>query len=232
MVLPPRCPLCRVRIMEHGHLCGDCWSSLDLIAEPMCSRCGLPFIHEEDGLECGACLQSPPLYDKAFAPVLYGGKGRALVLALKHGRMFAAAPAMARLMVARISAIASADADGIIVPVPLHPSRYRARRFNQSQLLAQALSRETGLLLESRTLKRVRPTPSQGGLKRSGRFKNMRGAFQASGKQQLQGKTVYLIDDVLTTGATASACAAALKAGGAKTVYVVAFARVGEPIAG
>lgn len=198
----------------------------------MCSRCGLPFIHEEDELECGACLQSPPLYDKAFAPVLYGGKGRALVLALKHGRLFAAAPAMARLMVTRISTIASTDAGGLIVPVPLHPSRYRARRFNQSQLLAQALSRETGLPMDARALKRVRPTPSQGGLKRASRFKNVNGAFEVAGKQTLEGRVVYLVDDVLTTGATASACSAALKDAGACAVYIVAFARVGEPVAG
>ena len=163
MVLPPRCPLCRVRILEHGHLCGNCWSSLDLITDPMCSRCGVPFVHDADDMECGACLQSPPMFEKAFAPVLYGGNGRALVLALKHGRLFAAAPAMARVMATKMKAQCAANEDAVLVPVPLHPSRYRARRFNQSQLLAGALSSETGLPMNVTALKRVRSTPPQSG---------------------------------------------------------------------
>ncbi len=232
MVLPPRCPLCRSRIIEHGHLCAACWTELDLVADPKCERCGLPFAHASDGLQCGACLAHPPAFDGAVAPALYKDKGRDLVLALKYGRLFAAAPAMARLMAP--SVMNKLDGPAVLVPVPLHRWRLLGRRFNQSQLLAQSLASRTGMPLLATALERIKPTPTQGGLNRSGRFRNVRAAFAVKTKKikEVEGKTVVLVDDVLTTGATAGACAEALKKAGARRVVVAAFARVGEPIPG
>lgn len=233
MLLPPRCPLCRQRIELHGHVCADCWPDIDFVAEPMCSRCALPFAFESEGLECGACLQRPPAFDAAIAATLYAGKGRDLVLALKHGRLFAAAPAMARMMLPRLQTI-DIDEETVMVPVPLHRWRLLKRRFNQSQILAAALARETNIPLECAALRRIKSTPSQGRLGREGRFKNVREAFEVDPHrfQAIESKNVLLVDDVLTTGATVSACAKALKAAGARTVTVVAFARVGEPVQG
>lgn len=232
MLLPPRCPLCRSRIIEHGHLCAGCWTELDLVADPKCERCGLPFAHESDGLQCGACLAHPPAFDGAVAPALYKDKGRDLVLALKYGRLFAAAPAMARLMAPVVSA--KVDGPAVLVPVPLHRWRLLGRRFNQSQLLAQALVRQTGIPLLATGLERIKSTPTQGGLNRSGRFRNVHAAFSVKNNKinEIEGKTIVLVDDVLTTGATAGACAEALKKAGARRVVVAAFARVGEPIPG
>lgn len=234
MLLPPRCPSCRVRIEEHGHICASCWASLSVIADPKCNACGIPFAHEQDGLTCGACLASPPAYDKAIAPVLYEDKGRDLVLGLKHGRLFSAAPAMARLMAGHLTRTIEAEKDYLFVPVPLHPTRLMARRFNQSQILAEALSEQTDIPMDAVALTRTRRTTSQGGLKKSGRLKNVKGAFAVADKHKatIVGKTILLVDDVLTTGATAGACAHALKNAGASAVIVVAFARVGEPLSG
>lgn len=232
MLLPPRCPLCRSRIIEHGHLCAGCWTELDLVADPKCERCGLPFAHASDGLQCGACLAHPPAFDGAVAPALYKDKGRDLVLALKYGRLFAAAPAMARLMAPVVRA--KVDGPAVLVPVPLHRWRLLGRRFNQSQLLAQALVRQTGIPLLATGLERIKSTPTQGGLNRSGRFRNVHAAFSVKNNKikEVEGKTIVLVDDVLTTGATAGACAEALKKAGARRVVVAAFARVGEPIPG
>lgn len=234
MLLPPRCPSCRVRIEQNGHICASCWASLALIADPKCNICGIPFAHAQDDLTCGACLASPPGYDKAVAPVLYEDKGRDLVLALKHGRLFSAAPAMARLMAGHLGRIVAEEKNCLLVPVPLHPTRLMARRFNQSQLIAQALSDQMAIPVNALALRRTRATPSQGGLKKSGRLKNVKGAFDVADRHRrtIEGKTILLVDDVLTTGATASASAAALKKMGAEHVIVAAFARVGEPVSG
>ncbi len=231
-VLPPRCPLCRARILEHGHLCGACWLAVDMVSDPRCSRCGLPFAHESDGLQCGACLANPPAFDGAVAPALYAGKGRDLVLALKYGRLFAAAPAMARMMVPGLLKII--EPDSVLVPVPLHRFRLLKRRFNQSQLLTAELAKHFEVDHMPGALIRARSTPSQGGLNRKGRFQNVRAAFaiNSSNINALEGRPVVLVDDVLTTGATADACSAVLKKAGVQQVTVAAFARVGEPVAG
>jgi len=232
-LLPPRCPVCRARIVEHGHLCGGCWSALEPIADPKCTRCSLPFAHESDGLVCGACHATPPDFDHAFTPVLYADKGRSLVLALKYGGLFAAAPAMARMMAGPVRA---ADRGGydMLVPVPLHRFRLLSRRFNQSQLLAASLGRELGIPNQNFGLIRSKSTPSQGTLNRNKRIKNVRSAFSVSNSDAVlfQGKNILLVDDVLTTGATASACAKTLKKAGATSVDVAAFARVGQPVSG
>lgn len=234
MLLPPRCPSCRVRIEENGHICAECWATLSLIADPKCKVCGLPFTHEQEDLTCGACLAAPPSYDRAIAPVLYEDKGRDLVLGLKHGRLFSAAPAMARLMAGHLNRSLSEEKNCLLVPVPLHPTRLMARRFNQSQLVAEALSDQMNLPMNALALRRKRATPSQGGFKKAGRLKNVSGAFEVAEQHQpaIEDKTILLVDDVLTTGATASACAVALKKAGAGKIIVAAFARVGEPLSG
>lgn len=232
-LLPPRCPLCKAMLVSHGHLCADCWSALVPISDPKCERCALPFAHESDGLLCGACLASPPEFDRSFAPVLYDGKGRDLVLALKHGGMLACAPVMARMMATTLLASGEPLPD-LLIPVPLHRRRLLSRRFNQSQLLAAAMARELAVPVDALSLARTVATPSQGEFDRKGRFKNVRSAFSIATKltHAINGKNILIVDDVLTTGATAGSCASALKNAGAAAVNVIAFARVGHPISG
>lgn len=228
LLLPPSCPVCFSRIGEIGHFCGDCWAGLEQITDPRCSTCGLPFVLDGDGPVCASCLAYQPPFRHVFAPVLYDGVGRQAVLALKHGRRFLAVHAMARFMVTSIPGQQHYDA---IVPVPLHWRRRLARRFNQSQLLADAVSKRLERPLMTDLIIRKRATPSQGSLGRKARFKNVRAAFGPKPGLNLNGRTVLLVDDVLTTGATASACTDVLLKAGAKAVDVVVFARVGETTA-
>lgn len=234
-LLPPRCTMCRSRISEHGHLCPACWSSLTPIADPKCCRCAIPFAFSADEAHtCGACLHAPPVYDSASAPVLYDEKGRELVLALKYGGMLSAVPVMARMMTRELDVAGGATLDfDLIMPVPLHWSRLLKRRFNQSQVLARDIGSIIECPVDAYTLKRSKATPSQGEFGRQKRFENVSNAFMIPEHKQgfLQDKSILLVDDVLTTGATVSACAATLKGAGARHVHVVVFARVGEPVA-
>ncbi|WP_262693062.1 ComF family protein [Kordiimonas aquimaris] len=183
-------------------------------------------------------MQTPPVYDSANAPVLYDEKGRELVLALKYGGMLSAVPVMARMMSRELDVVSGSGAEDeigfdVIMPVPLHWSRLLKRRFNQSQVLARDIGRITGRPVDAYTLKRAKATPSQGTLGREKRFANVSNAFMVPENKQshIKGKSILLVDDVLTTGATVSACAATLKDAGAQYVHVVVFARVGEPVA-
>jgi len=231
-ILPPRCAACGVRILDHGHLCGDCWRTLSPIAPPVCEGCGIPFDTPiDDGALCGGCLKDRPAFDWARAAVTYEGLGRELVLKLKHGAAGAVVPVMAAMMAAAVGPDRQVD---MIIPVPLHRWRLLARRFNQSQLLASGLEARLGVPCRPLVLRRVRATASQGGKTKKGRIRNVSGAFAVSptDRDSLAGKSILLVDDVHTTGATASACAATLKAAGAADVGVVAFARVGGPVSG
>ncbi len=231
-LLPPRCPACGDRILSHGHLCASCWQELAPISPPWCASCGLPFEVAMDAeAQCGACMKDPPAFDWARAAVSYEALGRDLIIRMKHGGAGASVPAFVTMMARLVPTDKQAD---LIVPVPLHRWRLFKRRFNQSQLLAKGLARKLEIRTDPFLLERVRATPSQGTFDRKGRRKNVRGAFQVPAKRsgELDGKRVLLVDDVLTTGATASECAKALKKAGAAHVGVVAFARVGLPVRG
>jgi len=176
-------------------------------------------------------MKDPPSFDWARAAVSYEALGRELIIRMKHGGAGASIPTFVTMMARLIPAEMQAD---IVVPVPLHRWRLLKRRFNQSQLLAKGLARKLEVRSDPFLLERVRATPSQGTFDRKGRRKNVRGAFRvpAARSGELVGKRVLLVDDVLTTGATASECAKALKEAGATHVAVLAFARVGLPVRG
>jgi ComF family protein len=224
LVLPPRCPGCRTIVDGDGRYCLTCFQELNFITAPHCARCGVPFEHEQGpGAECGTCLAEPPRYDSARAALVYGGPARATLLALKHGD---------RDYLARVMAPHMARAAGpllgpgtLVVPVPLHRWRLWRRGFNQAALLAQALCRSSGAALGVDVLERAKPTPMSSGLGRKARAANVRGAFRVKRRPQVKGARVLLVDDVLTTGATAEACARVLKRAGAKEVHVLTFAR-------
>ena len=152
-----------------------------------------------------------------------------LIVGFKHADRTFAAPAFGAWL-ARAGAELIADA-GVIVPVPLHWRRLAARRYNQSALLAQAVARQCGRACAVDALRRLRPTPSQGGLGRLGRARNVRGAFAVPPARRalVAGRRVLLVDDVLTTGATAEVASRALLAAGARAVDVITLARVVRP---
>lgn len=226
VVLPPRCLSCGTIVTVRGTLCGSCWPGVEFIARPLCTACGTPLsaTAETGDLLCGSCLIRRPSWRNARSVFRYQGVGRALVLAFKHGDRLDAAPTLAHWL-ARAGADLLADAD-VIVPVPLHRRRLFARRYNQSAVLALALGRIAKRPVAVDALIRTRATPTQGGLDRTARRANVRGAIATRGKDQVKGKRVILVDDVLTTGATASACAAMLKRAGAVSVDILTLARV------
>jgi ComF family protein len=225
LVLPPRCPGCAAIVDADGVFCAACWPTLEFITPPFCAACGDPFeLPQADGALCGACLATPPPY-VARAPFAYGGAARAAVLALKHGDRQHLAPMMAGHM---RRAAGEQCTDATLVPVPLHRWRLWSRGYNQAAELARALAQMTGGPLAVDALVRRRATAPSQGMNPTERRDNLRGAFAVppSRRAQVAGRRILLVDDVLTTGATAAACAKALRRAGAASVGVVTFARV------
>jgi ComF family protein len=225
--LPPLCPACRGLVGDGGGLCASCWSRLSFIAPPYCERLGLPFGYDPGpSVLSTEAVANPPAFHRARAAVRYDDIASALVHALKYGDRLDLAPTMGRWM-ARAGRELTDGADAL-VPVPLHWRRLWARRFNQASALAAAISQANGVPVVDDALRRLRATPQQVGLKRSDRATNVQGAFAVPEARQaaVTGKRLILVDDVLTSGATADTCARALLRAGAAQVDVLVFARV------
>jgi len=230
LALPPLCPACREPVAGQG-LCPACWSKLSFIARPYCERLGIPFGYDPGpGILSMEAIADPPAYHRARAAVRFDDISRALVHALKYGDRLDLAPMMGRWIChAGRELLAEADA---LVAVPLHWRRLWARRFNQSAMLAAAISAESGVPVAAAALKRVKPTAQQVGLSRTERANNVQGAFRVpqENKAAVVGRRLILVDDVLTSGATVDACARALLRAGAANVDVLIFARVAEAV--
>lgn len=224
---PPGCAGCGAPLQNGDGLCATCFAGLKPITAPLCPVLGLPFANDPGPQARSVeALADPPPFDRARAAVSYGEVAGRLVSRMKYGDR----PELARFC-ARLMAGAGRefwDKGPLLVPVPLHASRQRARRYNQSLLLAQALARITGLDVDPYLVRRHRRTRQQVGLSGDGRQRNVQGAFSAhpDALVRLKGRPVVLIDDVYTTGATVKAVTRALKRGGAEHVDVLVFARV------
>jgi ComF family protein len=226
IALPALCISCREPVDGDG-VCAECWARLSFIAPPYCPRLGIPFVYDPgpDMLSMEA-IANPPAYVRARAAVRYDDVARTLVHALKYQDRTDLAPAMGRWM-ARAGRELLDDAD-VLIPVPLHWRRAWRRRFNQSGALARVIEQQSGVKLAAEALRRIRPTEQQIGLSRTQRASNVQGAFKVAPDRQalIAGRRVVLIDDVLTSGATADACARALLRAKAASVDVLVFARV------
>lgn len=218
----------RDRPLTRG-LSAAAWTRIDFIEAPVCDGCGIPFPYSfGDGVRCAACMAQPRAFDRARAACLYDEHSRDLILQLKHADRIDLSGLFVRwLSRAADELIEEADC---ITPVPLHPARLFARRYNQSAEIARPLARLRGRTYAPGLLVRRRATGTQGGKSGRGRRLNVQGAFEVppSRRGQIEGRRVLLIDDVLTTGATAEACAKALLAAGATAVDVAVIARVRE----
>lgn len=227
-LLPPQCLACHTIVDSPGNLCAACFSRFTFITPPHCERCGLPL--ETPVIEdvvCGACLKDPPTYAHARAAFVYNADSRRLVLKLKHGDRTDAAAHLARwLHRAGNELIARCD---VIVPVPLHRWRFLMRTYNQASLLANKVGVLADKPVCADALVRIKRTSSQGGLDRVARRRNVAKAFTVNRPAAVTGRRVLLIDDVLTTGATANACATMLLKAGAAAVDVLVLARVPGP---
>lgn len=231
-LLPPLCLSCRSPIHAHGALCGACWAQIDFIVEPCCDRLGIPLAFPSDGkIVSAAALADPPVYDRARAVARYDGVMRELIHALKYGDRHEGVSQLGRWLMQ--SGAELLDDAELIVPVPLARTRLWNRRFNQAALLAKEIGRERNIPDNPLALERIRRTVSQVGLSVEQRKRNVAGAFRVPDEYRpaVAGRNILLVDDVITTGATANACARALKRAGASRVDIVALARVVDPIA-
>jgi ComF family protein len=230
VALPPLCPACRQLVGEKG-LCAACWSKLSFIAPPYCERLGVPFAYDPGaGVISMQAISDPPVFARARAAVRYDEIARTLVHQLKYGDRLELVPPMGQWM-ARAGHELLADADALL-PVPLHWRRLWMRRFNQSVLLAKAISFASKVPLSDDILRRIKPTVQQVGLSKTERARNVQDAFQVppDRKVAIKGKRLILVDDVLTSGATANACTTALLRAGAIRVDVLVFARVVDAV--
>lgn len=232
LILPPLCLKCRAPVGEPQSVCAACWNDIRFLGPPHCAQCGLPFPHDLGcGVKCAACLRSPPVFEMARAAVAYDDASRDLILGFKHADRLETVPLFARWI--RSAAHEALDKDAIVVPVPLHWKKLATRRYNQAAELAHAVGKLTNLPVDTGVLTRPKASPSQGEMVSArARLKNVASAFAVAkeGGKFLRGRNVILVDDVLTTGATLTACAKALKRAGASSVRAVTLARVVRPL--
>lgn len=231
LVFPRHCAGCNVPADESfpGYLCPTCRAELLVIESPLCGQCGAPLSSsavQADSARCGRCLRREFAFDRARSLYLYDSRNiiKHLLMMMKYSGYRALAVEFGALMGEQIGSLLGPSAWDILVPVPLHPRRQRQRGFNQSEVMAKAIGKSLTLPVVN-GLRRVRNTkPQHGG--RSTRQRNVSGAFALNNSVNVKGKSVLLIDDVLTTGATINACAAILKRQDAAVVDVLTLARV------
>jgi competence protein ComFC len=228
---PNTCQICgagRATAAE-GYVCAECWSrrgAIKFIVPPFCQRCGLPFagaITEE--FECSNCREMELHFEFARASVAAQGLVREAIHRYKYQRAIWFESFLADLLIRQAGPVLHRNDWDLIVPVPLHSLKQREREFNQSERLARRLGEATGIPLNNRLLKRLDATRTQTQLTRAQRVANVRRAFTMRPGATLSGERIILVDDVLTTGATTSACAEVLRQHGAMRVCVWTVAR-------
>ncbi len=229
-VLPPRCIVTGEIVGQQGMVAPSVWRDLTFIGKPQCGCCGIPFeFGMAAGTLCVRCIEKRPPYRTARSALVYNDASRAMILRFKHADQLHAVHAFTPWL--RRAGAEMLDGADLLVPVPLHPFRLWRRRYNQAALIAQALGKSCGLPVMPEALKRQRATPSQGYLDYKQRQKNVKNAFAVNHQavQRLDGRSVVLIDDVYTTGATVKECTRALLAAGAAAVDILTVARVVKP---
>jgi len=228
LVYPRHCAGCGKSLHDEDGdcLCGSCRESIRFIGQERCPRCATPVgpyaMTEGD---CLACRKMHLRFRSAIAVAQYEGAARELIHQFKYRRSEVVADTLAGMMLPRLADEPALKKVTLIVPVPLSFVRYMERGFNQSELLARRVGQHLGVKVSAWNLKRVRNTASQAHLPANDRLTNVADAFAVRRRSEVAGQIVLLVDDVMTTGATASECAKALKAAGAKDVHVLVMAR-------
>jgi competence protein ComFC len=223
---PEVCQICGLAraTPDEGYVCVGCWSGIRFIKPPFCQRCGLPYEGEiTAAFNCSNCSELDLQFTSARAAVVADGVVREAIHRYKYQRHMWFEPFLADLLIRAAEPELRTGSWDLIVPVPLHPVKQREREFNQAERLARRLGRVVGIPVNTGLLARVEPTFTQTRLSRAERAANVGRAFAS--RADLKGERVVVLDDVLTTGATTSACARKLKQAGAAEVCVWSVAR-------
>ena len=226
---PAQCAACGRKLTDDPvpFFCRTCWEQIRPLSGPACPRCDRPFpspiaLTYSPTHLCGACRKRMPSFTRAWSLYPYEPPLREAIALLKYRGKYGMAPSLCRLLRAALPASLNVD---VVMPVPLHPARLRAREYNQSLLLAQAVSRQLRTPLSYSNLVRVIDTAAQTTLPRSARLSNLRQAFRLRMPETVQGQRVLVVDDVFTTGTTPHECAKALRKAGTGDVYALTLAR-------
>lgn len=234
LIYPPRCAVCgtflrqdRARTDQRDLLfCLPCFQELTPIVSPLCPICGMPHRVGSEDRVCENCLRRRPHFETTRAPYLYAGGLMTAIHQFKYGGKSNLAGSLGPLLASFARTWIAPRPALLVMPVPLHPKRLRERGFNQSLLLAGHLARALDAELDFLSLRRIRYTLPQTGLKSDERRKNVRRAFDIyDGGKPLKGRTIILVDDVATTGNTLNECARVLKRSGAEEVLGLVLAR-------
>ncbi|MFP3982193.1 MAG: ComF family protein [Desulfurivibrionaceae bacterium] len=229
LCFPPVCLLCKVSLRDSSVLiCSNCLKTIPFSVSPLCPQCGKVFISREGGDHlCSTCRQKKLFYDRARSLFLYNSQSAPLIHAFKYGGCTAGLKTFARLKEEK-NADAELSPPSLIIPVPLHKKRLRHRGYNQALLLAQALFPLERAKIDPFVLRRDKDTGPQTSLSGRQRRRNPIGAFRVAEPEKIEGRSILLIDDVLTTGTTVNECARVLSRAGAERVEVFTLARVRE----
>jgi ComF family protein len=225
-LLPPQCHCCEKFLQERQQgICSDCLSEIHWIEPPFCSVCGTPFLSKEIlSHTCGACLSRRKYFTMARALGFYDGSLQEAIHRWKYERKTSLSRYFGRWMAEGLCRHWDPNLFDLLIPVPLHPHRLRERGFNQAVLLVRELSRQTRIPFRKRILRKRKPTVPQVSLSGAEREKAVRGSFHVVGREEMEGKSILLVDDVYTTGATVNECSKVLLAGGAERVDVLTLA--------
>lgn len=220
LVFPHRCPACQTACPADRVFCPPCLQSVHPIGPPLCPRCFWPYPSGPDRL-CPACSNKPPPYRRAVALFEYGGQVARAVRSLKYRGRLHVARTLGRLMSAHVAALGP----DLVVPVPLHPRRLRQRGFNHACELARWACRGQPFKVAPAVLARRKDGPTQASSTPARRRSLRSSAFAVVRPSSVRGKSILLVDDVMTTGATAAACSKTLVTAGAGAVDVITLCR-------
>ena len=225
-LFPPSCPICKESVSEYGTLCPTCWAGFNWIGDPKCCKCGYPFPADLDlgpAPMCPVCAADNCELDWIRSACVYDDFSRGIMLPFKHAGKLHYQKIMSRAMIGTLRELN--DSVDIVLPVPLAYFRLWKRGYNQSTLLARPIAKHLGARLDLSCVTR-KYRPDMGHKNAKQRTENIRGVFNIVNPDKIKGKTILLVDDVMTTGATFSELNRVLKHAGARAVYGIVFCRV------
>ena len=229
IIYPKACHACRKRITDlsiDGTICIECWAAIKKNTPPFCYSCGRKLTNKKSLKNtCLDCIEKPLHFDRAFSPCVYEGVIKELIHAFKYKKNDYLGITLSKLMIDFIKEYhLPIEFIDLIIPIPLYKTKLREREFNQAFILSEYLGAEFNKKVSAEYLLRAKNTKTQAELKDNERFSNVEKCFYVPQKGPVKTGNILLIDDVLTTGATASEAALTLKNAGAKTVYVLTLA--------